>query len=48
LAGWLELTSIPGVGTFGVVYTTIDIPTNIPYLVEALNKAGLEARQGKF
>jgi serine/threonine protein kinase len=48
LAGWLELTSILGVGAYGVVYTAIDIHTNIPYAVKALNKAGLEPRQRKF
>jgi serine/threonine protein kinase len=44
----LELTSILGVGAYGVVYTAIDIHTNIPYAVKALNKAGLEPRQRKF
>jgi serine/threonine protein kinase len=48
LAGWLELTSILGVGAYGVVYTAIDIHTNIPYAVKALNKSGLEPRQRKF
>jgi serine/threonine protein kinase len=48
LAGWLELTSILGVGAYGVVYTAVDIHTNIPYAVKALNKTGLEPRQRKF
>ena len=48
LAGRLELTSILGVGAYGVVYTAVDIHTNIPYAVKALNKTGLDARQRKF
>ncbi len=48
LAGWLQLTSILGVGAYGVVYTAIDIHTNIPYAVKALTKTGLEPRQRKF
>jgi serine/threonine protein kinase len=31
-----------------VVYTAIDIHTNIPYAVKALNKLGLDPRQRKF
>jgi len=42
------LTSILGVGAYGVVYTAIDIHTNIPYAVKALNKLGLDPRQRKF
>lgn len=48
LANRLELTSILGVGAYGVVYTAIDIHTNIPYAVKALNKTGLDPRQRKF
>jgi len=48
LAGRLQLTGILGVGAYGVVYTAVDIHTNIPYAVKALNKLGLEPRQRKF
>ncbi|KAF2747361.1 Pkinase-domain-containing protein [Sporormia fimetaria CBS 119925] len=48
LAGWLQLTGILGVGAYGVVYTAVDIHTNTPYAVKALNKLGLEPRQQKF
>lgn len=48
LAGRLQLTGILGVGAYGVVYTAVDIQTNIPYAVKALNKVGLEPRQRKF
>ncbi|KAF2761019.1 Pkinase-domain-containing protein [Pseudovirgaria hyperparasitica] len=48
LAGRLQLTGILGVGAYGVVYTAVDIQTNIPYAVKALNKIGLEPRQRKF
>ncbi|KAF2133371.1 Pkinase-domain-containing protein [Dothidotthia symphoricarpi CBS 119687] len=48
LAGRLSLTSVLGVGAYGVVYTAVDIQTNIPYAVKALNKLGLEPRQRKF
>jgi serine/threonine protein kinase len=44
----LQLTGILGVGAYGVVYTALDIQTNIPYAVKALNKLGLEPRQQKF
>jgi serine/threonine protein kinase len=44
----LQLTGILGVGAYGVVYTAVDIQTNIPYAVKALNKLGLEPRQRKF
>jgi serine/threonine protein kinase len=48
LANRLELTSILGVGAYGVVYTAVDIRTNVPYAVKALNKTGLDSRQRKF
>ncbi|KAI9372681.1 kinase-like domain-containing protein [Aspergillus egyptiacus] len=48
LANRLELTSILGVGAYGVVYTAVDIHTEVPYAVKALNKAGLDPRQLKF
>ena len=48
LADWLELTGILGVGAYGVVYTAIDIRTNVPYAVKALNKVGLDHRQRRF
>ena len=48
LADRLELTGILGVGAYGVVYTAIDIHTNVPYAVKALNKIGLDPRQRRF
>lgn len=48
LADWLELTGILGVGAYGVVYTAVDIHTNVPYAVKALNKIGLDPRQRNF
>ncbi|MCJ1277402.1 hypothetical protein MMC21_005214, partial [Puttea exsequens] len=48
LANRLKLTSILGVGAYGTVYTAVDIHTNIPYAVKALNKIGLDARQQAF
>ncbi|KAL9112151.1 MAG: hypothetical protein Q9227_003528 [Pyrenula ochraceoflavens] len=48
LAGRLELTSILGVGAYGVVYTAVDVHTKVPYAVKALNKTGLDARQRRF
>ncbi|KAK2778979.1 hypothetical protein FQN52_002648 [Onygenales sp. PD_12] len=48
LANRLELTSVLGVGAYGVVYSAIDIHTHVPYAVKALNKAGLDPRQRKF
>ncbi|KAI5290551.1 hypothetical protein KEM55_008561, partial [Ascosphaera atra] len=48
LADRLKLTSILGVGAYGVVYSALDIHTNTPYAVKALNKAGLDSRQQKF
>jgi len=51
--GWLiasrfRLTGIIGVGAYGVVYTAVDVRTNQPVAVKALNKIGLEPRQRKF
>ncbi|KAI4109399.1 MAG: hypothetical protein L6R37_000556 [Teloschistes peruensis] len=48
LANRLELKSVIGVGAYGVVYTAVDIHTNVPYAVKALNKVGLDLRQRKF
>lgn len=48
LAHRLELTGILGVGAYGVVYSAIDIQTNMPYAVKALNKTGLDQKQRKF
>lgn len=48
LANRLELTSILGIGAYGVVYTAVDILTNQPYAVKALTKIGLDPRQSKF
>jgi serine/threonine protein kinase len=48
LAGRLQLTGILGVGAYGVVYTAIDLQTNTPYAVKALNKLGLEPRQQRY
>ncbi|KAI9775403.1 MAG: hypothetical protein M1835_005846, partial [Candelina submexicana] len=48
LANRLELTGILGAGAYGVVYTAVDIHTNVLYAVKALNKIGLDPRQRKF
>ena len=48
LAGRLKLTSILGIGAYGVVYTAVDVFTNIPYAVKALTKTGLDPRQRRF
>lgn len=48
MANRLELTGILGVGAYGVVYTAVDIHTNISYAVKALNKSGLDPRQLKY
>lgn len=48
MADWLELTGILGVGAYGVVYTAVDVHTNVPYAVKALNKIGLDSRQRSF
>ncbi|KAI9661100.1 MAG: hypothetical protein M1821_009427 [Bathelium mastoideum] len=48
LAGRLQLTGILGVGAYGVVYTAVDLHTQVPYAVKALNKVGLEPRQRRF
>ncbi|KAI9831588.1 MAG: hypothetical protein M1819_004820 [Sarea resinae] len=48
LANRLELTGILGVGAYGVVYTAVDIHTNVLFAVKALNKIGLDPRQRKF
>ncbi|KAI9044406.1 serine/threonine-protein kinase [Aspergillus affinis] len=48
LANRLELTSVLGVGAYGVVYTAVDIHTNVLYAVKALNKTGLDHRQLKY
>jgi serine/threonine protein kinase len=48
LAGRLELVSVLGVGAYGVVYTAMDIQTQMTYAVKALSKAGLDPRQRKF
>lgn len=48
LAGRLRFTSILGIGAYGVVYTAVDLQTDITYAVKALNKIGLEPRQRKF
>jgi serine/threonine protein kinase len=48
LAGRLQLTSVLGVGAYGVVYTALDLPTNTQYAVKALNKVGLDPRQQRF
>ncbi|KAJ5760766.1 hypothetical protein N7520_007922 [Penicillium odoratum] len=48
LANRLELTGILGVGAYGVVYTAVDIHTNVSYAVKALNKSGLDPRQLKY
>ncbi|KAJ6166676.1 hypothetical protein N7470_002123, partial [Penicillium chermesinum] len=48
LANRLELTGILGVGAYGVVYTAVDIHTNMTYAVKALNKTGLDPRQLRY
>lgn len=48
LANRLELTSVLGVGAYGVVYQAIDIYTNEFYAVKALPKYGLDHRQQRF
>lgn len=48
LANRLELTGILGVGAYGVVYTAVDIHTNVSYAVKALSKSGLDPRQRKY
>jgi len=48
LANRLELTGILGLGAYGVVYTAVEIHTNVPYAVKALNKIGLDSRQRAF
>lgn len=48
LGNRLQLTGILGIGAYGVVYTAVDIHTNTPYAVKALNKIGLDSRQRKF
>ncbi|KAJ5722566.1 hypothetical protein N7488_000601 [Penicillium malachiteum] len=48
LANRLELTGILGVGAYGVVYTAVDIHSNVSYAVKALNKSGLDPRQLKY
>jgi serine/threonine protein kinase len=47
LANRLKLTGILGVGAYGVVYTAIDIHTQVMYAVKALNKTG-DPRQLKY
>lgn len=48
LAEKYKLVGILGVGAYGVVYSAVDIITNVPYAIKALNKVGLEPRQQKF
>lgn len=48
LANWLRLTGRIGVGVYGIVYTAIDMNTNIPYAVKALNKIWLDSEQQAF
>ena len=48
LDGWLELTSVLGIGAYGVVYTAVDINTRTRYAVKALNKVGLDSRSRRF
>jgi serine/threonine protein kinase len=48
LAGRLELTSVLGIGAYGVVYTAMDIHTHVPYAVKALTKTGLDSRQRRL
>lgn len=48
LADRIQLKGILGAGAYGVVYTALDVHTNTPYAVKALNKVGLDRRQRKF
>lgn len=48
LGGRLELTSILGIGAYGVVYLAVDVFTNRQYAVKALTKVGLDPRQSRF
>jgi serine/threonine protein kinase len=48
LQNWLKITSVLGVGAYGVVYTAIDLRTRITYAVKALSRRGLEPRQQRF
>lgn len=48
LAHRLKLTSVLGVGAYGVVYNAVDIITYTPYAVKALPTAGLDQRQRRF
>jgi len=48
IAGRLELTSVLGVGAYGVVYAAVDIFTCTPFAIKVLAKNGLDARQQKF
>ncbi len=48
LDGRLELTSILGVGAYGVVYVAVDVYSCTPYAVKALSKLGLDERQRRF
>src|ERR1700761_1251811 len=46
----LQITGELGIGTYGVVYTAVDIldPARRTYAVKALRKQGLEPRQQRF
>lgn len=48
LSNGVKLTSILGVGAYGVVYKAEDCHTGISCAVKALNKSGLSQRQQKF
>jgi serine/threonine protein kinase len=48
LSNGLRITDVLGVGAYGVVYTAVDLSTNITYAVKALNRQGLEPRQQRF
>jgi serine/threonine protein kinase len=48
LQNWLKITGVLGVGAYGVVYTAIDLRTQVTYAVKALNRRGLEPRQQRF
>ncbi|KAK0937017.1 Serine/threonine protein kinase [Friedmanniomyces endolithicus] len=48
LAGQIQLTSVLGIGAYGIVYKARDLQSKVEYAVKALDKAGLDPRQKLF